>query len=136
MRELIYRIANEVDSMTIGEKFLGGLMVTLFSMLMVFSVLVLLMFVIKTMGAVFNKKPKQTNAETVTEIKSSANESQETSIAEESAQTDENEVVAAIIAAVNAVKTSEDSKIVIRQIAKNQSNWANSGLIEQINSRL
>ena len=59
MQELVYRIANEIDTLTMGEKFLGGLLVTAFSIFMVFAVLILLMYIIKGLGLVLgNKAPK------------------------------------------------------------------------------
>lgn len=132
MRELIFKIANEAGSMTVGEKFIGGILITLFSMLMVFAVLILLMYVIKILGTTLggNAKPAKTTVE-----KSQNESSSKENISEVQAR-DEAEVVAAIIAAVNAVKTGEDSKIIIRQIVKNQNNWAENGLAAQVNSRL
>ena len=59
MQELVYRIANEIDTLTMGEKFLGGLLVTAFSILMVFAVLILLMYIIKGLGLVLGTKPNK-----------------------------------------------------------------------------
>lgn len=126
MQELVYRIANEIDTMTMGEKFLGGLLVTAFSILMVFAVLILLMYIIKGLGLVLgNKAPKAA--------------AKEEPIKEEVmnlTEDDENEVMAAIIGAISSMNTGQDSKIVIRQVVRNNSNWADSGLLEQINSRI
>ncbi len=127
MQELVYRIANEIDTLTMGEKFLGGLLVTAFSIFMVFAVLILLMYIIKGLGLVLgNKAPKAAAAK-------------EEPIKEEVmnlTEDDENEVMAAIIGAISSMNTGQDSKIVIRQVVRNNSNWANSGLLEQINSRI
>lgn len=135
MRELIYRIGNESASMTLGEKFLGGILVTIFSMLMVFVVLVLLMYVIRLLGSALNKNPKAAGPE----AKPAAGAQDQAGLqkdAEEVLAENEEEVVAAIMAAVNAIRSSQDSKIVIRQIVKNESKWAESGLSAQINSKL
>lgn len=128
MQELVYRISNDIASMTIGEKFMGGILITVFSMIMVFAVLVLLMYVIKGLGVAFaDNKPR-------TEVKEAKPVTE--NIEEKQAEIDETEAIAAIMAALNAMKSSENSKIVIRQIVKNQSSWADAGLIEQLNSRL
>ena len=124
MQELVYRIGNDIGSLSVGEKLLGGILITLFSMLMVFSVLLLLMYLIKGMGLVFaDRKPEEEKI-------------QEIQVQEEEQLLDENEVMAAIVAAISSMKTSEGSKIVIRQLVKNENNWADAGLLEQINSRL
>ena len=126
MQELVYRIANEIDTLTMGEKFLGGLLITAFSILMVFAVLILLMYIIKGLGLVLGNKAHKTATA-------------EEPIKEEVmnlTEDDENEVMAAIIGAISSMNTGQDSKIVIRQVVRNNSNWANSGLLEQINSRI
>lgn len=124
MQELVYRIGNDIGGLSVGEKLLGGILITLFSMLMVFSVLLLLMYLIKGMGLVFaDRKPEEEKI-------------QEIQVQEEEQLLDENEVMAAIVAAISSMKTSEGSKIVIRQLVKNENNWADAGLLEQINSRL
>ena len=126
MQELVYRIANEIDTLTMGEKFLGGLLVTAFSIFMVFAVLILLMYIIKGLGLVLGNKAHKTATA-------------EEPIKEEVmnlTEDDENEVMAAIIGAISSMNTGQDSKIVIRQVVRNNSNWADSGLLEQINSRI
>lgn len=124
MQELVYRIGNDIGGLSVGEKLLGGILIALFSMLMVFSVLLLLMYLIKGMGLVFaDRKPEEEKI-------------QEIQVQEEEQLLDENEVMAAIVAAISSMKTSEGSKIVIRQLVKNENNWADAGLLEQINSRL
>lgn len=127
MQELVYRVANEIDTMTMGEKFLGGLLVTAFSIFMVFAVLILLMYIIKGLGLVLGNKPPKTAAAKEEPIKEEV-----MNLTED----DENEVMAAIIGAISSMNTGQDSKIVIRQVVRNNSNWANSGLLEQINSRI
>lgn len=125
MQELVYRIANEIDTLTMGEKFLGGLLVTAFSIFMVFAVLILLMYIIKGLGLVLGNKAHKT---------ATAEEPIKEEVMNLS-EDDENEVMAAIIGAISSMNTGQDSKIVIRQVVRNNSNWADSGLLEQINSR-
>ncbi len=128
MRDLIYAIANNTEALSMGERLVGGLLVTVFSVLMVFAVLLLLMYVIKGFGLAFADKRPKPEAVKIQEAEEKAGQA--------IPKADEGEVLAAIIAAIASMKTGQDSKIVIRQVVKNQSTWADAGLLEQINSRL
>lgn len=132
MSELLQIMATNIDSLTLAEKLMGGAVVTLFSMGLVFTVLVTLMFVIKAMTKYATKDEvkleiEQSKIITQTEIK-------QTNI--EEINVNEEEIVAAIIAAINANYSSSQSKIVIKNITRNNDNWSNSGLLEQLNSRI
>ena len=130
MQDLIYKIASGAESLSLGERLTGGLLVAAFSMLMVFAVLLFLMYVIKGLGLAFaDKKAKGEKLEPELVL---VEEKSDQTLPE----TDEDQLMAAIIGAISCMKTSENSKIVVRQIAKNQSNWSDTGLVEQINSRL
>lgn len=132
MSELLQIMATNIDSLTLAEKLMGGAVVTLFSMGLVFTVLVTLMFVIKAMTKYATKDEvkleiEQTKIITQPKINNENLENQ---------AVNEEEVVAAIIAAINANYSSSQSKIVIKNITRNNDNWSNSGLLEQLNSRI
>ncbi len=131
MRSLIDRLSSGAE-MTVGEKILAGIEVSVFSMAIVFAVLILLMFIIKWMGDVVANSEKKAQ-----EQESAAAPNQPTTepvIAQNT--TDESEVVAAIVAAISAMSEGSDCKIVIRNITRANESWASAGLLEQINSRL
>ena len=135
MKELIAQMASDVSSMTLAEKMLGGLVVTLFSMAIVFIVLAIIMYAIKLMTSTLSEKPKKIKIE---EVKV-AHEDAVTQISEASQASDINheEEIAAVMAAITSYYASGDTKIVIRNIARNSvSSWANAGMLEQLNSRL
>ncbi len=131
MGSLIDRLSSGAE-MTVGEKILAGIEVSVFSMAIVFAVLILLMFIIKVMGNVVANSEKKAQ-----EQESAAAPNQPTTepvIAQNT--TDESEVVAAIVAAISAMSEGSDCKIVIKNITRANESWASAGLLEQINSRL
>lgn len=134
MNELIKQMATDTSSMSLAEKMMGGLVVTVFSMAIVFLVLILIMYIIKLMTSSTAKVAERRAARVVNE-KTEEIKIQETSIEPE--EDNEEEVVAAIMAAINSYYASSQSKIVIKNIAKKEdSTWVNAGILNQINSRL
>lgn len=134
MNELIKQMATDTSSMSLAEKVMGGLAVTLFSMAIVFFVLVLIMYAIKAMTSSASKVAERRAARVVNE-KTEEVKIQETPVEPE--EDNEEEVVAAIMAAINSYYASSQSKIVIKNIAKKEdSTWVNAGILNQINSRL
>lgn len=134
MNELIKQMATDTASMSLAEKMMGGLVVTVFSMAIVFLVLILIMYIIKLMTSSTAKVAERRAARVVNE-KTEEIKIQETSIEPE--EDNEEEVVAAIMAAINSYYASSQSKIVIKNIAKKEdSTWVNAGILNQINSRL
>ncbi len=123
MQELIYQMASNAD-MTLGEKILGSLIVMLFSMLIVFAVLALLMLIIRLFGWTASEKVAPASAP----VEAVADRT-------ETAELDK-EVVAAITAAIGAMSASSGCRIVIRSIAKKQDNWGTAGILEQMKNRL
>ena len=135
MKELIAQMAADVSSMSLAEKMLGGLVVTLFSMVIVFIVLVIIMYAIKIMTSSLSEKPKKIKIE---EVKV-AQEDKVTPISDtfQAGAGNDEEEIAAVMAAIATYYASGDTKIVIRSIARNgMSSWANAGMLEQLNSRL
>ena len=133
MNELITQMASDVSSMSMAEKMLGGLVVTLFSMMIVFVVLMIIMYAIKLMTSSLSEKPKKIKEDDVKVAKSE----EIPKISESCKAKNDNEEIAAVMAAIATYYASGDTKIVIRSIARNgMSSWANAGMLEQLNSRL
>lgn len=131
MQSLMEQLAIDAQSMPVGAKVAAGLQTTVFSMVIVFAVLILLMYIIKAMGSVISAQ----------ENKKSQASSPSTNVATAPSQavvtkTNDDEVVAAIMAAISSAYAGSDARIVIRNIEKKQDNWATVGLLEQMNSRL
>lgn len=126
MYELIKKLAENAD-MTLGEKMMACLGITLFAMAIVFSVLIILMFVIKGLKLISEEKKEKP----VIETKSTPAVAAPTPAAK-----DESEVIAAVMAAVSAMSAGEGSRIVIKNIVKTNDSWGTAGLLEQMNSRL
>ncbi|MDO5062824.1 MAG: OadG family protein [Peptostreptococcaceae bacterium] len=131
MYELIKKLAAN-ESMSIGEKLIACLGVTLLAMAIVFCVLVILMFVIKGLKIISDDKKTRPSAA----VPAPAPAVPAPAAVENSSQTDESEVIAAVMAAVNCMSSGEGSKIIIRNIVKKNESWASAGLLEQMNSRL
>ncbi len=127
MYELIKQLAANDPNMTVGQKMIACLGVTLLAMAIVFSVLVILMFVIKGLKLISVEKKDQP----VIETKSTPAVAAPTPAAK-----DESEVIAAVMAAVSAMSAGEGSRIVIKNIVKTNDSWGTAGLLEQMNSRL
>ncbi len=133
MNELIKQMATDTASMSVVEKIIGGIVVTVFSMAIVFLVLILIMYIIKAMTASTAKVAERRQAKVVDE-KTEVVKIQETSIEPEDNIEEE---IAAVMAAISSYYASSNSKIVIKNIAKKDSNsWVNAGMLDQINSRL
>ena len=133
MNELITQMASDVSSMSMAEKMLGGLVVTLFSMMIVFVVLMIIMYAIKLMTSSLSEKPKKIKEDDVKVAKSE----EIPQISESCKAKNDNEEIAAVMAAIATHYASGETRIVIRNIARNgMSSWANAGMLEQLNSRL
>lgn len=126
MYELIKKLAENAD-MTLGEKMMACLGITLFAMAIVFSVLIILMFVIKGLKLISEEKKEKPAIESAPKAAVPA---------PAVAQTDESEVIAAVMASVSCMSTGEGSRIVIKNIVKTNDSWGTAGLLEQMNSRL
>jgi len=130
MNELINQMATDVTAMTLGEKMTGGLVVTLFAMTIVVLVLVIIMYAIKALTAYVASSSKKADMK---KAQASGLEKKE----QVEVESNDEEVVAAIMAAINSYYASSQSKIVIKNIAKkDHSTWANAGMLDQLNSRL
>jgi len=135
MNELIARMASDISSMSLAEKMTGGLVVTVFSMAIVTIVLVIIMYAIKLMTTSLSDRPKKIKE---SEVKISHNEeTAQSAYTSGGSIINKDEEIAAVMAAISAYYASGDTKIVIKNIARNQmSSWANAGMLDQLNSRL
>ena len=129
MESLIDRLRSGAE-MSLGDKLLAGVEVSVFAMVVVFAVLILLMFIVKLMGSV------KGGAKKVQDKTEALPMSQQTAAAVQQVAVDDGEAVAAIVAAISAMSKGNDCKIVVRNITRLNDAWAKAGLLEQINSRL
>jgi sodium pump decarboxylase gamma subunit len=135
--ELLTRFANPdvIQTLTISEKLMAGLVTTILGMGITFIALILLQFIISWMDKILNNgKKAQTNtaAANVTATKQPKD-------TKENLYRDDKELVAVIATAIAMkMKTSVDN-IVIKNIEKLDDRspaWNRAGIIEQMNSRL
>lgn len=121
---LLDKMSTDINSLTRDEKLLGCLVVTLLAMVIVFAVLVLLMFIVKTMKSFANKPKKE---EVVVKAKPVEEEVEEV-------KTDDKQLVAVITAAIAASLNTSTSKIVVKRIERLSEDpaWAQAGRIEQM----
>ncbi len=132
INEILDQMSHDISTLSFGEKMLGGLTVTLLSMAIVFTVLVLLIAVIKSMEILLNGKNKETIDESIDIID---NNTKINDVADE----DSLELVAAITAAIASSMGVSQSKIRVVNINRTEDitpSWAKNGRIEQIQNRL
>lgn len=121
--ELLQMLKTDINSMSMGEKILGGVYTALLAMGVVFIVLALIMFIIK----VINITPIDKNVDKVSNSSDIANV-QENQTSNE--LNDDIELVSVITAAIMA---SSSKNIVVRRITRTnniQSNWEKTSNIE------
>lgn len=115
---LLENLKVDINSLSMGERLLGGLATALLSMLVVFVVLVLISCIIK----VINPKSKEVEVKaTQTEIVDKADLHEEI---------DDTELIAAITA---AIVSSSNKNIVVRRIRRTNniySNWEKTANVE------
>ncbi len=116
--------------MSMGEKFLAGLQVTIFAMIIVFFVLVFLMYIIKFTGKIFvRSEQKKKLGENNISMVDSTDKIISTNV-------DKSEEIAAVMPAINMISVAQGSRLVVKSITKKQDNWSSSGIIAQMNNRL
>ncbi|MEF9992420.1 MAG: OadG family protein [Romboutsia sp.] len=107
--ELLNTLKTDIATMSIGEKLLGGFSTALLAMIVVFTILVLIAFIIR----IINAQPKE--VEKIKEVETNK-------IVEEKLE-DSTELTAIITAAIVA---SSNKNIVVRRITRTnnvKSNW-------------
>jgi sodium pump decarboxylase gamma subunit len=134
--ELLARFADPdvIQTLTISDKLMAGLVTTILGMGITFLALILLQFIISWMDKILNNGAKA-QPNTATANVTGAKQSKDT----RSLSRDDKEVVAVIATAIAMkMKTSVDN-IVIKNIEKLDDRspvWNRAGIIEQMNSRL
>ena len=135
--ELLTRFADPdvMQTLTISDKLMAGLVTTILGMGITFIALILLQFIISWMDKILNNgKEAQTNSATA---KGTATKQPKDT--QKSQYRDDKELVAVIATAIAMkMKTSVDN-IVIKNIEKLDDRspaWNRAGIIEQMNSRL
>lgn len=119
--------------MTISQALSEGLMVTVVGITIVFSVLLILMFVLMAMKAIFYKKPKAS----VTAVAPKTTPDTATADSTDS-DIDEKELIAVLTAAIAASLNTSTYNLNIksyRKIGNSSPSWNKAGLDDVINSR-
>ncbi|RBP38468.1 OadG family protein [Garciella nitratireducens] len=136
------------EGMSIGEKLISALGITLLGMGIVFIVLIIVSFVLNLLHIVAGEKKKLTVDNVSVNVKSKSisenNIQKKRELGEMVTPTifkkiDNKELIAVIAAAVSAASETTENKIVIRSIkpvAQNYSAWAAAGRQEQLLTRL
>ncbi|MGL5439005.1 MAG: OadG family protein [Filifactoraceae bacterium] len=133
INDIIAQMKVDVSALSFGEKLIGGIAVTVLSMLIVFIVLSLLRHLIKVMSMIMNRS-LTTNKEVVVGDKTFLESKKD--IVETLNITDEEQEIAVIMAAISSMISVGESKLVIRKIAYvGESNWSMQGRISQIENR-
>ncbi|QUH19824.1 OadG family protein [Alkaliphilus sp. B6464] len=129
---LLERMKVSIDTMTMGEKFLGSIMVTLVGVGIVFAALAILYFAIIIMQKVVGKsQPKKI-------VDSKPSPTIEDEVVEEET-VDNTELVAVITAAVAASLNTSTHNIIVRNITRisdQTPSWAKMGRVDQISNKL
>lgn len=127
--QILEQLKNNIDGLGQGDKMFGALIVTILAMAIVFTVLVVLMFVIRIMGSLLNKTEEK-KLETVP-----AKELVTEEIVTD--EEDEGELVAVIAGAVAAALQTGTSQIKVLKIVRQSSQapvWASKGNVESMNN--
>ncbi|MBU5676274.1 OadG family protein [Alkaliphilus sp. MSJ-5] len=129
---LLERMKVSIDTMTMGEKFLGSMIVTLVGIGIVFAGLAILYFAIIIMQKVVGKsQPKKI-------VDSKPSPTIEDEVVEEET-VDSTELVAVITAAVAASLNTSTHNIIVRNITRisdQTPSWAKIGRVDQISNKL
>lgn len=128
---LLEKMQFSIDSMSLGERFAGSMVVTLMGVGIVFAALAILYFAIIIMQKMVNGvQPKK-------EVVSKPAIVEEP--VEEEDDVDNTELVAVITAAVAASLNTSTHNIIVRNITRSQDttpSWARMGRIDQISNKL
>lgn len=127
--DLIGKLKNSIDSLTLGEKMLGGIEVSLFGMAVVFSILVLIMIAINLLHK-FAGESKKVPSESVSFDETTMNSEVQQEILE-----DYGELVAVITAAIAASLNTSTHNIVVKNITRKQDTtpaWSKFNRMQQL----
>ncbi|QUH25366.1 OadG family protein [Serpentinicella alkaliphila] len=127
--DLIGKLKNSIDSLTLGEKILGGIGVSLFGMVVVFFILVLIMFAVNLLQK-FAGESKKVPSESVSFDETGMNSEVQQEILE-----DYGELVAVITAAIAASLNTSTHNIVVKNITRKQDTtpaWSKFNRMQQL----
>ena len=127
--DLIGKLKNSIDSLTLGEKMLGGIEVSLFGMAVVFFILVLIMIAINLLQK-FAGESKKVPSESVSFDETTMNSEVQQEILE-----DYGELVAVITAAIAASLNTSTHNIVVKNITRKQDTtpaWSKFNRMQQL----
>ena len=128
--DLLQQMKVSIDTMTLGEKFLGSMLVTLLGVGIVFLGLSVLYISITIMNKVVNKPKSNKDLQPVSTI---------TEEVEEVDTVDDMALVAVITAAVAASLHTSTHNIIVRNITRVSDatpSWAKLGRVDQVNHKL
>ncbi|SCY99718.1 OadG family protein [Alkaliphilus peptidifermentans] len=128
---VLEKLSNGVDNMTLGEKLLASLQVTLLGVFIVFIALMMLYFIIRIMDKLVNKPVKAKQQTQAIETQPVVVET----IEEDTI--DDTELVAVITAAVAASLQTSTHNIVVRNIVRTNDvtpAWGKLGRMQQLNN--
>ena len=131
---LLEKMQFSIDSMTLGERFLGSMVVTLLGVGIVFLALATLYFAIVIMQRTVNGFQPKREAKIVPITKEPAAEEDK-----EDETIDNTELVAIITAAIAASLHTSTHNIIVRNITRTTEttpSWAKIGRIDQISNKL
>jgi glutaconyl-CoA/methylmalonyl-CoA decarboxylase subunit delta len=137
---LLEEMKVSIDTMTMGEKFLGSLQVTFLGVAIVFLALAMLFIIIKILDTTIHKA--ESGAARKKELKAAAEAKTRAAAQPETAETlpvqdegDEGELVAVIAAAIAASLHTSTHNIIVRNIVRTPDNapaWNRLGRMQQI----
>lgn len=128
---VLEKLSNGVENMTLGEKLLASLQVTLLGVFIVFIALMMLYFIIRIMDKLVNKPVKAKQKPQAIETQPVVVET----IEEDTI--DDTELVAVITAAVAASLQTSTHNIVVRNIVRTNDvtpAWGKLGRMQQLNN--
>lgn len=129
---LLEKMQYSIDSMTLGEKFAGSIVVTLMGVGIVFAALATLFIAIIVMQKIVNAmQPKKEVVSKPTIV--------EQPVEEEDHSIDDTELVAVITAAVAASLHTSTHNIIVRNITRvgdSAPSWARVGRMDQVSNKL
>lgn len=134
---LLDKLKYSVDTMTLGERLLAGLLVTAVGMMIVFFALFILFALIKIMGRLMDRRRGKVPGKLTPEIPDVPVVKEVPIEVNQSSRVDDQALVAVITAAVAASLNTSTNQIVVKNIVRTgygAGPWASSGLNEQIRS--
>lgn len=111
------------ESMSVGEKLLSALSITILGMLVVFSVLVIIAYSLELLRILFGDKPKKKDIEEYVELENNILE-------KTTVNNDDSELIVLLTAAIAAFESTSSNNIIvrsIRELPQNKNTWAAAG---------